>query len=44
MRIERVGTTKRWSDAVIYNHTLYMVEVPLLWQQVLKNRQKNCCC
>lgn len=28
MRIERIGTTKRWSDAVIHNHTLYLVEVP----------------
>ncbi|MGL5948626.1 MAG: RidA family protein [Aeromonas sp.] len=26
--ITRVGTTARWSDVVIHNHTLYVVEVP----------------
>ena len=28
MEINRIGTTGRWSDAVIHNHTLYLVEVP----------------
>lgn len=27
-RVTRIGTTARWSDAVIFNKTLYMVEVP----------------
>lgn len=26
--IQRIGCTERWSDAVIHNNTLYMVEVP----------------
>lgn len=26
--ITRIGTTPRWSDVVIHNHTLYVVEVP----------------
>ncbi|MGL4269911.1 MAG: RidA family protein [Plesiomonas sp.] len=26
--IERIGTTARWSDIVIHNDTVYMVEVP----------------
>ena len=28
MSITRIGTTKRWSDAVVFNNTVYMVEVP----------------
>ena len=28
MHITRVGTTQRWSDAVIFNGAVYMVEVP----------------
>lgn len=28
MKIERLGTTTRWSDIVIHNGTLYVVEVP----------------
>lgn len=28
MNIQRIGTTKRWSDVVIHNQTLYLVEVP----------------
>ena len=27
--ITRVGTTQRWSDVVIHNGTLYVVEVPV---------------
>ncbi|MGL5311508.1 MAG: RidA family protein, partial [Plesiomonas shigelloides] len=26
--IERIGTTARWSDIVIHNQTVYLVEVP----------------
>ena len=26
--ITRIGTTQRWSDVVIHNGTLYVVEVP----------------
>jgi enamine deaminase RidA (YjgF/YER057c/UK114 family) len=26
--IQRLGVTKRWSDAVIHNHVAYFVEVP----------------
>ena len=29
MNIKRIGTTQRWSDVVIHNQTLYLVEVPL---------------
>ncbi|MGL5293282.1 MAG: RidA family protein, partial [Aeromonas sp.] len=25
--ITRIGTTQRWSDVIIYNGTLYVVEV-----------------
>ena len=28
MTITRIGTTARWSDVVIHNGTLYVVEVP----------------
>lgn len=28
MNIERIGTTARYSDIVIHNHTAYLVEVP----------------
>lgn len=28
MPITRIGTTRRWSDAVIHNNTVYLVEVP----------------
>lgn len=28
MDIQRIGTTERWSDAVIFNNVVYMVEVP----------------
>jgi enamine deaminase RidA (YjgF/YER057c/UK114 family) len=28
MTIQRIGTSTRWSDAVIHNGTLYVVEVP----------------
>lgn len=28
MTIERIGTTARYSDIVIHNHTAYLVEVP----------------
>lgn len=28
MKVSRVGTTARWSDAVIFNNVVYMVEVP----------------
>lgn len=28
MLINRVGTTSRWSDVVIHNNTVYLVEVP----------------
>ncbi|HHQ4483262.1 TPA: RidA family protein, partial [Aeromonas veronii] len=27
--ITRIGTTQRWSDVVIHNGTLYVVEVPV---------------
>jgi enamine deaminase RidA (YjgF/YER057c/UK114 family) len=27
--ITRIGTTQRWSDVVIHNDTLYVVEVPV---------------
>jgi enamine deaminase RidA (YjgF/YER057c/UK114 family) len=29
MTITRVGTTTRWSDLVVHNGTLYVVEVPV---------------
>ena len=29
MTITRIGTTTRWSDLVIHNGTLYVVEVPV---------------
>lgn len=41
MRIERIGTTKRWSDAVIYNHTLYMVEVPVTLATGIEEQAKE---
>jgi enamine deaminase RidA (YjgF/YER057c/UK114 family) len=28
MTITRIGTTRRWSDIVVHNGTLYVVEVP----------------
>jgi enamine deaminase RidA (YjgF/YER057c/UK114 family) len=28
MSITRIGTTQRWSDAVIFNGAVYLVEVP----------------
>lgn len=28
MNIQRIGTTERWSDAVVFNNVIYMVEVP----------------
>lgn len=28
MSIKRFGTTKRWSDATVFNNVVYMVEVP----------------
>lgn len=28
MKIDRYGTTRRFSDVVAHNHTLYLVEVP----------------
>ncbi len=28
MSITRFGTTKRWSDATVFNNVVYMVEVP----------------
>lgn len=28
MKVSRIGTTERWSDAVIFNNVVYMVEVP----------------
>lgn len=28
MQITRIGTTQRWSDAVVFNGAVYMVEVP----------------
>ncbi|MGL5030709.1 MAG: RidA family protein [Aeromonas sp.] len=27
--ITRIGTTQRWSDVIIYNGTLYVVEAPI---------------
>lgn len=29
MKIIRHGTTKRWSDATVFNNVVYMVEVPV---------------
>lgn len=28
MLINRIGTTSRWSDVIIHNNTVYLVEVP----------------
>lgn len=38
MSIERIGTTKRWSDVVIYNKTLYLVEIPTNINQPLREQ------
>lgn len=38
MNITRVGTTKRWSDVVIHNNTLYLVEVPTNTLNDLENQ------
>lgn len=38
MEIVRLGTTKRWSDATIYNHVVYIVEVPISLNGDLKSQ------
>lgn len=38
MTINRIGTTKRWSDIVIHQNTLYLVEVPINISNDLKNQ------
>ncbi len=36
--LTRVGTTKRWSDAVIFNNTIYLVEVPSTLSDSLRDQ------
>lgn len=41
MRVERIGTTQRWSDAVIHNHTVYLVEVPVTLSANISDQSKE---
>ena len=41
MHVTRVGTTRRWSDAVIFNNTIYLVEVPTNLEDDITAQSKN---
>ncbi len=40
--ITRIGTTQRWSDVVIHNGTLYVVEVPPPTPPIFTSRPVKC--
>lgn len=41
MSVKRIGTTARWSDAVIHNNTVYLVEVPSNLDGNISEQAKN---
>lgn len=41
MSVKRIGTTTRWSDAVIHNNTVYLVEVPSNLDGNISEQAKN---
>ncbi|MFR9720502.1 RidA family protein [Aeromonas diversa] len=40
-QITRIGTTARWSDVVIHNGTLYVVEVPATLEADLQTQSRE---